>query len=96
MKGVKHLSLLDPPLAENIFFKTPFWAPLQNGGPDLKACGERSWLPISKMVRHFTISSVVWLLELCEVARKILEKIEPPFFLTPPLPPPPSPLPLAE
>ena len=36
-------------------------------GPDLKACVERSLLPISKMVWHFTIGSVVWLLELCEV-----------------------------
>ena len=40
------------------------------------------------MVWHFTISSVVWLLELCEVARKILEKIGPPFFKPPPPPHP--------
>ena len=46
--------------------KTPF----QNWGPDPKVCGERPWLPIYKMVWHFTISSAVWVLELSEVAGK--------------------------
>ena len=35
--------------------------------PNPKICSERSWLPIFKMVWHFTICSVVWVLELCEV-----------------------------
>ena len=29
-------------------FKTPFWDPFQNRKPDLKVCGERTWLPIYK------------------------------------------------
>ena len=82
---------LDSPLAENksknSFFKTPFWSPLKNRRPDLKVCGERSWLPISKMVWHFTICSVVWLLELskvgCEDLASSEKKVFKKFFLNP-------------
>ena len=32
------------------FLKIPFWDPFQNWKPYPNVCGERSWLPISKMV----------------------------------------------
>ena len=52
------------------FFKTPFWYPFQNRKPDPKVCGERTWLPIYKMVWHLTIGSAVWMLELSKVGCK--------------------------
>ena len=36
-------------------------------GPNPKICSERLWLPILKILWHFTIGSAVWVLELCEV-----------------------------
>ena len=79
---------LDSPLAENksknSFFLTPFGALLKNRRPDLKVCGERWWLPISKMVWHFTICSVVWMLELSKVGCEDLASSEnKSFFLKP-------------
>ena len=73
LRGLQRFLLhpIRPTLAENksknSFFLTPFWSPLKNWWPDLKVCGERSWLPILKMVWHFTICSVVWMLELSKV-----------------------------
>ena len=82
---------LDSPLAENKsksnFFKTPFWSPFKNWRPDPKVCGERSLLAISKMVWHFTISSVVWILELSKVGCEDLASSENKFkkkFFKPP------------
>ena len=49
------------------FFKNPFWDPFQNRKPDPKVCGERTWLPIYKMVWHLTIGSAAWMLELSKV-----------------------------
>ena len=42
--------------------------------PDTKLSGERSWIPISKIVWHFTIGSSVWLLELSEVEGEVFMK----------------------
>ena len=74
-------------ISSKIVFLTPFWSPFKNWRPDPKACGQRSWLPISKMVWHFTIGSVVWMLELSKVGCKDLassenkykNKLKPPF-----------------
>ena len=35
---------------QKLLFLTPFGALPKIGGLDLKVCGERTWLPISKMV----------------------------------------------
>ena len=73
-------------MSKNTFFKTPFWSSFQNQRPDPKVCGERSWLPISKMVWHFTIGSVVWMLELSKVGCEDLASSENKFlkvFFTP-------------
>ena len=57
-----------------LLYPTPFLGPFQTQRQDLKVCGERSWLPISKMVWHFTIGLAVWKLELV-LASRILAKM---------------------
>ena len=64
------MDLIRTPWAENKS-KNVFWGPFQNRRPDPKVCVERSWLPISKMVWHFMIGSVVWMLKLLEMDAKI-------------------------
>ena len=49
-----------------IFLK-PFWGISKNRRLDPKVCADPPWLPISKMVWHFTIGSAVWMLELSKV-----------------------------
>ena len=78
---------------QKIILKKIFLGPFQNWKPDPKVCSERLWLPISKIVWHIKICSVVWMLEhLLHSLHPRHHWEHPPHPNTPSTPSPPTPM----